>query len=776
MAQKYLALSHPSMKDSVTRHNHSILRLAVMVSEFSQEMAAAHELFSKEMQTVVDTYKQRSYELKQHRPVDTPCTIFTAWDKLLSETEMDAQAHVDAAALLMKNVYQPLQEVATHKGSHTQRLSAFRELLENLLARDTTSIRQVKEEYEASFQTLVSDPECREAQSVRDRVLDRHNEYVLQLRAANRAIEQFRRTLPDILEELEEIYIDTSNTVNVAIEGHALLLLTKATEQRRRFEDQLKICRQVNPQLDLAFFVKAISNHDNLPTLQLPLHRFTAVNTESPQLQMVLRNQVITNERTEQALNERRVSLQRRGMELASVIKICQDRINSRVNICQRNMVKHQYAKVYEAQEDMCRKRNEIRIANMQLVAIKAQMEMLTQKQNGSPGGGPEGSPGGGGTEEQEQEDKKEHRATIKGLWKKAFKSLKSSGSSSGEHKLSTKKGASLKRKDSKEVEEPEPEEPKEIDPVYSLLKCAADLPRVSRASKEGQLTPQSAGGGGGVGGTPCTGGLVARHGDSSGSTSKASSPSSSASHSPKTRRKKLNARMKSFSLDTPDPPKQLLAIDETTKKKSNSFTNTCFGAAGITAGGGGSSGAPAKKRFGWSHRSSSLEIEDRKLRHRSLSPNGSPKIKKKDLEVYIVLYHFRGKEKDDMDLRAGSRIAVTNSSDPDWWKGKYNGRTGYFPAKYVLRIEDGQQIFQVLRTINLTEMDGLSGIRLHKDQIVFQVNPEFGGFMHVRSASNRNLGNCRGDVKIFEVFNLWLRRVRGVQLTYGLYINAYRC
>ena len=54
--------------------------------------------------------------------------------------------------------------------------------------------------------------------------------------------------------------------------------------------------------------------------------------------------------------------------------------------------------------------------------------------------------------------------------------------------------------------------------------------------------------------------------------------------------------------------------------------------------------------------------------------------------------------------------------------QGKYNGRTGYFPAKYVLRIEEGQNIFQVLRTINLTEMDGLSGIRLHKDQVATTV------------------------------------------------------
>ena len=43
-----------------------------------------------------------------------------------------------------------------------------------------------------------------------------------------------------------------------------------------------------------------------------------------------------------------------------------------------RNLAKHQYAKVYQTQEDMCRKRNEIRIANMQLVAIKAQVSPLS--------------------------------------------------------------------------------------------------------------------------------------------------------------------------------------------------------------------------------------------------------------------------------------------------------------------------------------------------------------------------------------------------------------
>lgn len=55
--------------------------------------------------------------------------------------------------------------------------------------------------------------------------------------------------------------------------------------------------------------------------------------------------------------------------------------------------------------------------------SFSPQMELLTHKQNGSV----TGLAGEGEVEGEEQEGKKEHTATIKGLWKKAFKNLKSS-------------------------------------------------------------------------------------------------------------------------------------------------------------------------------------------------------------------------------------------------------------------------------------------------------------------------------------------------------------
>ncbi|KAK7477183.1 hypothetical protein BaRGS_00031568 [Batillaria attramentaria] len=336
MSQKYTALGHPDLKDAVHLHNYSIFRLAVLVSEFAQQMAAAHELFSKEIQSVISAFRRRSYELKKERPVDTPCSIFTAWETLLQETEMDAQAHLDAAGLLIKNVYRPLQEVATHKSTHTQQLIAFRDILEKLLEQCETGLTKVEEEYQDAINALAEKTEEEEEAQTKEKALNCHNEYLLSLRSTNRTIEQFRVTLPDVLEEMEEIYIDASNTINVAIEGHALLMLTKATEQHRRFENQLKICRQVNPQLDVSFFVSA-ANPENVPMPRVSLHHFhVTLPPGAEELEVILRNQLIVDECTEKGLNDRRVSLQRRGMELASAIKHSQDKINAHINVCQR--------------------------------------------------------------------------------------------------------------------------------------------------------------------------------------------------------------------------------------------------------------------------------------------------------------------------------------------------------------------------------------------------------------------------------------------------------
>lgn len=51
--------------------------------------------------------------------------------------------------------------------------------------------------------------------------------------------------------------------------------------------------------------------------------------------------------------------------------------------------------------------------------------------------------------------------------------------------------------------------------------------------------------------------------------------------------------------------------------------------------------------------------------------------------ENYIALYDFQAVEAGDLELHAGDRILVTETSG-EWWKGTCNGRSGIFPANYV--------------------------------------------------------------------------------------------
>jgi hypothetical protein len=65
---------------------------------------------------------------------------------------------------------------------------------------------------------------------------------------------------------------------------------------------------------------------------------------------------------------------------------------------------------------------------------------------------------------------------------------------------------------------------------------------------------------------------------------------------------------------------------------------------------------------------------------------------------------------------RAGYKVTVIDTSDQDWWKGKCLGRIGYFPSKYVIKLQPGERPLQV--THNLQVSDGDNGLMLLRDQV----------------------------------------------------------
>ena len=48
------------------------------------------------------------------------------------------------------------------------------------------------------------------------------------------------------------------------------------------------------------------------------------------------------------------------------------------------------------------------------------------------------------------------------------------------------------------------------------------------------------------------------------------------------------------------------------------------------------------------------------------------------------ALYDFNGTEADDLSFTTGDVMDIEDSSDPGWWRGRINGRSGMFPSNYV--------------------------------------------------------------------------------------------
>ncbi|KAL6069905.1 Unconventional myosin-Ie [Balamuthia mandrillaris] len=54
------------------------------------------------------------------------------------------------------------------------------------------------------------------------------------------------------------------------------------------------------------------------------------------------------------------------------------------------------------------------------------------------------------------------------------------------------------------------------------------------------------------------------------------------------------------------------------------------------------------------------------------------------------ALYDFQAENEDELNFSQGAIITVTNKSNPDWWEGVLDGRSGLFPATYVELIPGG--------------------------------------------------------------------------------------
>ncbi|XP_030766908.1 uncharacterized protein LOC115890735 isoform X2 [Sitophilus oryzae] len=315
-----------------------------------------------------------------------------------------------------------------------------------------------------------------------------------------------------------------------------------------------------------------------------------------------------------------------------------------------------------------------------------------------------------------------------------------------------------------------------EVDQIYQVLKQATEIskPRLNieapgiTVDRSGSSNPGSSNGSGqSINKRLTPQPTRANPGPNLAVVNPAPCSTSSAPHSP--RRQKLNLRMKSLSLDSPESTehvqrRQRHGANAASDPHSNHSSSSKIQFASSTVPPRSLPNHPIRKDLKTQStpsspvhnrrllsakniRMSSVELpdeNDKSPSSASTSPCPSPVGKKSHrllpTNLYVVLYNFKARHQDELDLKAGYKVTVIDTSDPDWWKGKCFGKMGFFPSKYVSKLSSGEKPLQV--THNLQVSDGDNGLMLLRDQIVIQIGEEIDGMVMIRSGDNRQ-GVC---------------------------------
>ncbi|XP_071050327.1 guanine nucleotide exchange factor VAV2 isoform X9 [Onthophagus taurus] len=876
-------LIHPSYNDHLKTHNSVTFKLVRTVSDFTQQLSQMYEHHAEELQLLVSNFRKRNGELRKERPA-CPSSLFHTWETLLQEVEIDSQTLGDVASILGRQVSRPLLEKSFYRKIQSRKVFTHRESYDTIIAKTEEKLAKCRQDYKNAYLSYLTTPTTDSLSAY----FNTHNAYIQQLHATNGMLEEYgKETLPQLLQELEEIYSDLCSTVADSVLQGAEVLSTRAMEQCRRYEGLVSQCKSVSGPNDLSHLTRALP----VPTTRGHILRRPFVPPQPPpsvqdqaddgtellsdSIPPPLRDELVIDRLSAVQVRPSFDALKREATDLEVQIRQIQDALDNLLRVQQRSVEANLFNKANEIQEDISMKRFELRVAQIHLSAINAQKELFAHKLESGDATG------------RERKNSSSSTNSMKSKWMKAFKSLKTPPPEEKKnqmyHAVSTiiqmrKNGAAATRellkgdpdahnfqeytykkitpcdvcsqvlrghtrqglkcrickmnvhvdcqekaskceakarllrrqKSTSEIETKIPdttadeEKTTEVDLIYQVLKQAGEISssrsrtNLDATGPPGITVDGRSASGSGPGSSGSSGQSLNRrapppaqpprnHGSSlcvinpapcstsSGTSMRGSTSAvninpqygtnSVAPHSP--RRQKLNLRMKSLSLDSPESTEHVqrrkhhgaqATSDPHSNQSSSSriqfsvperFVQSYVARSDLKSLSTPSSPVHNRRLLSAKNiRMSSVELPDENEKSpssASTSPCPSPVGAKKShrllpTNLYVVLYNFKSRHQDELDLKAGYKVTVIDTSDPDWWKGKCLGRVGYFPSKYCSKLSPGEKALQV--THNLQVSDGDNGLMLLRDQIVIQIGEELDGMVMIRSGDNRQ-GIC---------------------------------
>ncbi|XP_078662198.1 uncharacterized protein LOC144906105 isoform X11 [Branchiostoma floridae x Branchiostoma belcheri] len=348
------------------------VKLLRTVAEFSQRVAAIQEQNASQIQSVCETFRERNRAMRKDWH-EYPDSLFECWDVLLEEVESDAQVSQELASSLVQNVSQPLGQLAESNRGQTRKMHRFRDAYETHIEKAEAELQRVHKEYTEAW--LKAKHDSRE--SHRSHYLsvchNLHNAYLLQLTAVNTFNQAFyTRALPEMVDDLEDLHLEMLTALSMFLGRYAKTAQTKALEKSNRMDMLVQACRTLPNKTD----IKELTANFAPDQPQRPIHRYTKPEPEARA--DFLQNALVLSDATEPALWRKYDMLKKEIEDLEILVQHTDDAIASLESLYRSHTEMQLYSKARETQEDITKKKSDIRMAEAQLSVCRAQMKLFS--------------------------------------------------------------------------------------------------------------------------------------------------------------------------------------------------------------------------------------------------------------------------------------------------------------------------------------------------------------------------------------------------------------
>ncbi|XP_017768879.1 PREDICTED: uncharacterized protein LOC108557015 [Nicrophorus vespilloides] len=215
-----------------------------------------YEQHADELQHLVANFRKRNGELRKERPA-CASSLFHTWETLLQEVEIDSQALGDIASILGRQVSRPLLEKSFFRKIQSRKVFTHRESYETIIAKTEEKLVKCRQEYKNAYLLYLTSPST----DTLSAYFDSHNAYVQQLHATNGMLDEYgKETLPQLLQELEEIYKDLCSTLTEAVLQGAEVVSARVSLQLKRFEMSSKFFNPKTTEINSSIFSSHVPN------------------------------------------------------------------------------------------------------------------------------------------------------------------------------------------------------------------------------------------------------------------------------------------------------------------------------------------------------------------------------------------------------------------------------------------------------------------------------------------------------------------------------------